>query len=651
MTAHLLITLDLLAMVLAAAAWIGAGVSAAARRADLAGALGALGLLLTVARIVTVAMLSSHGWWFVQEKLELELPAQCVTAAAAAVLAGPRLLRALRERTGTGTDVDGASVVVPLFAAGYAAAAGIVVTLLIGFPATAAVDLVTVAVLAGAVLLTWKVIEPQRRPVRLGAAGSALVVALIGVLVSFVPAAAADAGGGSPVSYPARVGTSVAKLAGPTTPQPGGTVRRYRLDARTATITLASGQRLNAWTFNGQVPGPPITATEGDLIEVTLHNTNIASGVTIHWHGYDVPSAEDGAAGLTQDVVQPGGEYVYRFVANQVGTYWYHTHEASDQGVHMGLYGALVVTPRAPSVGLDLTLPVHTFTTTAALGTHDDAGNAAAAPGTGVRLRLINTDNQTHRITLAGAQYRLAAVDGHDLNSPGTLERTALRLAAGGRYDVEFPMPAHQVALLVDDDRTTGLRLVPGSGASGAGGSGAATTSAPDTSAWPELDLTTYGAPGATAAGADRPISPAGHFDRRFTVVLDRGLVLSGGTPGYDYTINGEAFPAVPTLVVRQGDLVLLTVVNRSLDTHPWHLHGHAVQVLAKDGRPVTGSTLTMDTFEVRPGEVWQVAFRADNPGLWMVHCHNLDHADHGMTMTLAYAGVTDPFGAMRHGD
>jgi len=47
---------------------------------------------------------------------------------------------------------------------------------------------------------------------------------------------------------------------------------------------------------------------------------------------------------------------------------------------------------------------------------------------------------------------------------------------------------------------------------------------------------------------------------------------------------------------------------------------------------------------------VWQVAFRADNPGLWMVHCHNLAHADHGMTLTLAYAGITDPFGGMRHG-
>jgi FtsP/CotA-like multicopper oxidase with cupredoxin domain len=80
-------------------------------------------------------------------------------------------------------------------------------------------------------------------------------------------------------------------------------------------------------------------------------------------------------------------------------------------------------------------------------------------------------------------------------------------------------------------------------------------------------------------------------------------------------------------------------VVNRGRDTHPWHLHGHHVLVLARDGQRPSGSPLWLDTFDVRPGEVWEVAFRADNPGAWTNHCHNLSHADQGMMLHLAYRG------------
>jgi FtsP/CotA-like multicopper oxidase with cupredoxin domain len=87
-----------------------------------------------------------------------------------------------------------------------------------------------------------------------------------------------------------------------------------------------------------------------------------------------------------------------------------------------------------------------------------------------------------------------------------------------------------------------------------------------------------------------------------------------------------------------------MAVVNRGFATHPWHLHGHHVLVLARNGRAAVGSPLWMDTFDVRPGEVWVVAFRADNPGVWMNHCHNLSHAGQGMALHLEYAGVTTPF-------
>jgi FtsP/CotA-like multicopper oxidase with cupredoxin domain len=146
-------------------------------------------------------------------------------------------------------------------------------------------------------------------------------------------------------------------------------------------------------------------------------------------------------------------------------------------------------------------------------------------------------------------------------------------------------MPAAPVSLVVGDDRDGGVRLSPGASAGSA--------AAEDGTRWPELDLTGYGAPAPT------PFDLNSHFDRHFTLVLDRNLTFDGVTPRYAYTVNGEADPQIPTQVVRENDLVRFTIVNRGQDLHPWHLHGHAVLILAKDGHAVTGSPLWRDTFDV----------------------------------------------------
>jgi FtsP/CotA-like multicopper oxidase with cupredoxin domain len=470
---------------------------------------------------------------------------------------------------------------------------------------------------------------PPRRWAAVAALGFAGIGAL-GAGLGFVPAGDVDTGGGRPARHgTGGHGVSVSDLRGPDRPAAGGEVHRLTLTAQTATVPLASGRQVQAFTFDGQLPGPPITARQGDLLAVTLRNTDIEDGVTLHWHGYDVPSGEDGAPGLTQEPVAPGEEFGYRFRADQVGTYWYHTHSASDPGVRKGLYGVLVVLPRGPDPdGLDLAVPVHTFEGVTVFGDHDRPDEQPVAPGTPVRLRLVNTDSTPHRFTLAGTRYRLAAVDGTDLHDPGEVDRVALRLAAGGRYDLTFTMPDQPVTLSAG--RSAGLRLLPAGVVGGAG--------TPDTGGWPELDILHYGSP------APVPFEPGGVFDRDFTLVLDRGIARVDGVPQYAQTVNGRARPAVPTQLVSEHDLVRVTVVNRSLETHPWHLHGHRVLVLSRDGQRPTGSPLWLDTFDVRPGEVWQVGFQAANPGLWMNHCHNLPHAEQGMLLHLAYDGVTSPY-------
>jgi FtsP/CotA-like multicopper oxidase with cupredoxin domain len=657
MTTGQAILLDHLAALLCVAAWFAAGVTVASHRSRLGLGLLVAAVVLTLTRVVTVAMLAGRGWWFVQEKVLLGLPMLGAAGLAAVLIAGPPLLEARR----TPDEALPASSAVALLTAAYAALAALGVTFLVGYPLTWSTGLITISIVCLGALLTARVVATDTREAADGGdpaterapdasrglsrrrfmslAGGAVVVGAgsAGVGLSFLPAESVTTGGGAGRMVSSRAAVSVADLRGARSPAPGGTIRRHVLTARTATVRLPSGGEVDAWTYDGQLPGPAITATEGDLIEVTLRNADIADGVTLHWHGYDVACGEDGAPGVTQHVVTPGEEFVYQFRADQVGTYWYHTHQASHRGVRRGLYGTLVVNQlqgvgeNAAAERLDLTLPVHTFDGTVLIGDRDRRTEHTAATGTPVRLRLINTDSNPHRFALAGTSFRVSAVDGRDLNEPGEVRDVGLRLPAGGRYDLVFDMPATPIALVLDNDSDGGLRLRPDDDASDE-------PAVAEASDWPELDLLHYGEPAA------RPFDPS-NVGRHFTIVLDRGVAMVDGRPTYAQTVNGRGHPSIPDQHVAEGDLVKFTVVNRSLETHPWHLHGHPVLILSRDGTPSSGSPLWVDTFDVRPGQVWEVAFEATNPGIWMNHCHNLPHADQGMMLRLRYHGVSTPFG------
>ncbi len=96
--------------------------------------------------------------------------------------------------------------------------------------------------------------------------------------------------------------------------------------------------------------------------------------------------------------------------------------------------------------------------------------------------------------------------------------------------------------------------------------------------------------------------------------------------------------------VVREGDVARMRIENHSGDVHPMHLHGHRAVVLSRNGVPSTGSPWWFDSLNVRDGETFEIAFVADNPGIWMDHCHNLQHAAVGMVAHLMYEGVDTPF-------
>ena len=113
-------------------------------------------------------------------------------------------------------------------------------------------------------------------------------------------------------------------------------------------------------------------------------------------------------------------------------------------------------------------------------------------------------------------------------------------------------------------------------------------------------------------------------------------LNLTGRMAGYEWSINDVVWTKnVPPLPVAEGERVELVFVNQTRMPHPMHLHGHEFQVVEIDGERFSGAV--RDTVLVPPGSRVAVAFDANNPGLWALHCHLLYHLEAGMFTTLRY--------------
>src|SRR5215217_9109795 len=152
------------------------------------------------------------------------------------------------------------------------------------------------------------------------------------------------------------------------------------------------------------------------------------------------------------------------------------------------------------------------------------------------------------------------------------------------------------------------------------------------------------------------------HYDRDYTYVLSewddeltpdvasgkaprgpRDRTLRGGALGTDeFLMDGKIHEGIPPIVVTEGDEVLLRLINAGTLAHPFHTHGHSFRIVATDGNPVPrAAQLTKDTVLIAPGERYDLAFEADNPGVWMVHCHIENHAANGMMTVIQYEGAT----------
>ena len=122
------------------------------------------------------------------------------------------------------------------------------------------------------------------------------------------------------------------------------------------------------------------------------------------------------------------------------------------------------------------------------------------------------------------------------------------------------------------------------------------------------------------------PKDPALRVANRYGVSQDIVWISNDALGGF--TINGRGFPATAPIVAKLGDKILVRFMNEGVMTHPWHLHGVPMRVVARDGHDLGSAAFTCDTLGVNPGERWDVVIDCDEPGAWAFHCHILPHAE-----------------------
>lgn len=242
-----------------------------------------------------------------------------------------------------------------------------------------------------------------------------------------------------------------------------------------------------------------------------------------------------------------------------------------------------------------------------------------------VRLRFINAGYRVHGIHIPGKDIKVVSTDGQDINGAGIIKDQVIMVAPGERYDVEFTVTSDDNFFIdAHDDNAYNDQLRIPVNVSGGSGKTFEEDAAVEL---PVFDLASYGAPA------------KGEFilDQKYDIDYNVELNTRMDRQTQKYTINGKIFSELPPLELKTGDLVEFTFDNKSTMDHPMHLHGHFFQILSKNGKPVSGAPIMKDTLLVRPGEKYEVAFKANNPGNWVQHCHELHHAAGGMMQEIKY--------------
>jgi FtsP/CotA-like multicopper oxidase with cupredoxin domain len=215
-------------------------------------------------------------------------------------------------------------------------------------------------------------------------------------------------------------------------------VKVFDLTAAVMQWEVAPGQMVEAWAYNGQVPGPQIRVKQGDRVRVNLTN-DLPESTAIHFHGVSLVNGMDGVPFITQPPVKPGGKFVYEFVVPNSGSHMYHSHMNAAKQVPSGLLGAFIVEPRGGETrraDVDYVMILND-------GPHGYTLNGKGFPATEpvvakrgqkVRVRFMNEGMMIHPMHLHGMPMLVTHKDGYAQPQPWLCD--TLNVAPGERWDV-----------------------------------------------------------------------------------------------------------------------------------------------------------------------------------------------------------------------
>jgi manganese oxidase len=216
-------------------------------------------------------------------------------------------------------------------------------------------------------------------------------------------------------------------------------VKVYDLVTKVVQWEVEQGKRVEAWAYNGVVPGPQIRVKEGDRVRINVKN-ELPESTSIHFHGLEVPNDQDGVPFITQPPIKPGASYSYEFIVPNSGSHMYHSHHNAAMQVGKGLLGAFIVEPKTKraieNVDVDYVMILndgyHGFTL-------NGKGFPATEPivaklGQKLRIRYMNEGMMIHPMHLHGIHMTVIDKDGWPQPAPWKCD--TLNIAPGERWDV-----------------------------------------------------------------------------------------------------------------------------------------------------------------------------------------------------------------------
>lgn len=384
------------------------------------------------------------------------------------------------------------------------------------------------------------------------------------------------------------------------------------------------------WGFDGTVPGPLLRVPRGSEVKIRVIN-GLPEPTAIHWHGIRITNSMDGTP-LTQKPIAPGGSFDYRFTVRDAGTYWYRPDiTLYPQQLDRGLYGLLIVEePQPPEVDREVVLVFDDWRLAAdgTINTTPDAPQATGQDGAGgghitvnshpmfdipvktnerVRLRILNATRARFMVLRLDRHAPLVmAIDGQPAE-PFLARDGRLGIGPGNRVDLLVDAalpPGTLVPVIIDTDRgaLAPVRFVYDPGEP------VRATPRPEPSPFPP-----------------NPLPERMNFQGALRADVPMEDVATSETTS---PLRGADGP--PLFRVKRGRTVVLAAINRTASPQAMHVHGHHFRLLDRldDG----WKPFWLDTTLVPATQTARIAFVADNPGKWMIHCQMVDRRDSSMS-------------------